>query len=53
MSSWMSKTKGYPEKLQDWNAEQKKDLWDTMSKIVDEEINPFVRGLVRDYCHTT
>ena len=36
----------------DWNDEQRKDLWSTIYKFVEEEVNPFVRKLVHDYCYT-
>lgn len=49
----MSKTKGYPADLLDWSDEQRRDLWDTVFKFVEEEVNPFVRKLVHDYCHTS
>lgn len=52
VSSWLSKTKGYPADLLDWNDEQRKDLWSTIYKFVEEEVNPFVRKLVHDYCYT-
>lgn len=52
VSSWLTKTKDYPDKLQDWNAEQKRELWNVMAEFVDNEVNPFVRNLVHEWCYT-
>lgn len=53
MSDWMRKEKNLPEHLSDWPKKNKRELWDLVSKFVNEEVNPFVRKLVHDYCHTT
>ena len=38
--------------LHDWPKKEKIELWNTISKFVDDEVNKFVRDLVHDYCHT-
>ena len=44
---------GLKQNVYSWPKKYKRELWDTMYKFVDEEVNPFVRNLVHDYCHTT
>lgn len=53
VSQWIAKKNGYPTELLDWNNEQREVLWNEVYGFVENEINPFVRKLVRDYCHTS
>lgn len=53
VSQWLSRTKGYPTDLLDWNDDQRRALWNEVYGFVENEVNPFVRKLVRDYCHTS
>ena len=39
--------------LHDWPKKEKWQLWNLMSKFVDDEVNAFVRNLVGEFCHTT
>lgn len=41
------------EDITKWPQSFKKDLWKTMQKFVDEDVNAFVRGMVHDFCHTS
>ena len=53
VTDWLRAQNDWPELLQDWSAEQKRVLWDTMSEFVEKEVNPFVRNLVNKYCKSS
>jgi DNA polymerase elongation subunit (family B) len=53
VSQWIAKKNGYPSDLLDWNDDQRRALWNEVYDFVENEVNPFVRKLVRDYCHTS
>lgn len=36
---FLIKKYGLPEKIRDWSQEKRQELWDIMSKFVDEEVN--------------
>ena len=42
-----------PARIRDWEQKYRDMLWKEVSTFTNEEINPFVRGLVHNYCHTT
>ena len=42
-----------PTNIRDWSQKYRNELWKTMSDFVKNEVNPFVRNLVHNYCHTT
>ena len=44
---------GLKQNVHSWPKKYKRELWNIMCKFVDDEVNPFVRNLVHDYCHTT
>ena len=49
--SWAKKY-NLPKRLVEWPDEKKLELWDYAEKFVDERLTPFVRDLVREWCHT-
>ena len=53
VSDFLKKKYGLSERIRDWKAKDKNMFWKLVSKFVDQEVNPFVRKLVHDYCHTT
>ena len=42
-----------PKQIYKWPKEWKKKFWNITSDIIEKDVNPFVRKLVADYCHTT
>lgn len=53
VSEHIAKKNGQTKLLCDWPKKEKIELWNTVSKFVDDEVNKFVRDLVHDYCHTS
>ena len=50
ISDEMIKKYGLGSKVREWPKKYRKELWDTMSNLVETRINPYVRNLVHDYC---
>lgn len=53
VTSWMKREKGLPDAIKDWKKKDRLELWKTVQKFVDEDVNGFVRGLARDFCRTS
>lgn len=53
VTDYMKKKYSLPKNIRDWEQKYRQELWDVMSKFVEDEVNPFVRNLVHTYCHTT
>ena len=53
VSQFLRNKRNLPARIRDWKAKDKKVFWDLVSKFVSQEVNPFVRNLVHNYCHTT
>lgn len=52
VTDWMKKTYGLKDNIRDWAQKDRNLLWKTVNDFVEEKVNPFVRGLVHDYCYT-
>lgn len=52
VSEHLMKKNNQTKVLHEWPKYQKQELWDTISKFVDDEVNKFVRELAHQYCHT-
>ena len=53
VSQFLRNKRNLPARIREWKAKDKKVFWDLVSKFVSQEVNPFVRNLVHNYCHTT
>lgn len=54
ITNWLRQQKpDLPNHIHNWPKSWKLKLWDVTNKLVQEKINPYVRNLVKDYCHTT
>lgn len=58
VTTWMKKESangGRPldDKIRNWPQKARDQLWKTVSKFVDDDVNAFVRGLAHDFCHTS
>ena len=54
ISNYLRKQKpDLPKQIYKWPKEWKKKFWNITSDIIEKDVNPFVRKLVADYCHTT
>ncbi len=54
ITDWLRKQNpSLPKQIHNWSREWQQKLWDTTEDVVENDINPFVRSLVTNYCHTT
>lgn len=54
ITKWLRSQKSdLPKQIHNWPKAWQKKLWDVTNKIVEDDINPYVRKLVADYCHTS
>ncbi len=43
---------GYGKDISKWSDDDKLKLWKFVNDFVENEVNPYVQNLVKDYCHT-
>ena len=53
VSAWLAEKYGLDKSVAKWPKKYKREMWNIMSKFIDDEVNTFVRNAVHDYCHTT
>lgn len=53
VTAWMRRQNGLPDAIKDWKKKDKRALWDEVFQFVEKDVNGFVRGLARDFCHTS
>lgn len=53
ISDWMKAKRNLPQEISQWKQKDRNTFWKITSQFVEKEVNPFVRKLVHDYCHTT
>lgn len=53
VTEYVAKQNNQTKLLHDWPKKEKWQLWNLMSKFVDDEVNAFVRSLVGEFCHTS
>lgn len=52
VSEWMIDKYNLPKNIRDWTQDKRQELWDTIKNFVENEINPFARNFVHEYCKT-
>ena len=52
LTNWMKKQYSLPKLIKHWPQEKRQELWDTMVKFIDNDVNAFVRNLVHTRCKT-
>ena len=53
ITSDFKKKYGLCDRIMDWPGEYKLKLWDYLSDIVENNVNPMVRDRITKYCHTS
>lgn len=53
VSDYVKQKNGLKGTMYEWPKKYKREVWDIMTKLTDEKINPFVRDLAANYCYTS
>ena len=53
VSDYVKQKNGLKGTMYEWPKKYKREVWNIMTKLTDEKINPFVRDLAASYCSTS